>query len=707
MSTPEHSSDPAGPRLDETLLAALFSQSPVGLHILDPQLRLVRANSAARSIREFPVDRMLGLPLLDALRALDVEDPEHIENLARNVLETGQPLLDVRYRVRSPLDPSIEHVVSADCFRLQNTEGTVLGLANAVTDITERTRAEARLQLLNRAGASVGTSLDVFRTAAELCEVTVPELADTVAVDVLDSMLRGQAPTPATVPGNLTLRRAGFRSSADGVRHGVPEVGEVSSYPSGSPYSDAMSSLEAHLVHHLEPDASWLDPERDRDARLLAAQAHSMMVVPMCARGLVLGLACFYRWRNPTPFDEHDLSLAQQLAASTALSLDNARLYGRERSVAGFLQLGQRPSEPQAWTAVETAQNLLPAGAGISWADVIPLSGSRVALAVGETADHSIEAVAAMAELRAVITALSDLDLPPDELLERLHDLVSRPTRTARDRSRPFPHAPARPFTCLYVIYDPATRQCTMARAGYPPPAVLHPDGDVEVADIPEGPPLGEGLAGYTVAERTLPEGSTLVLHNEALLPAAEDAGPRLLLERIRQATTASRQSLQETCDAIFDAVAAGHPQQDAFLLLARTRVLESDHTASWSLPNAPEVVSTARKLTTDQLSRWGLAELEDSTVLIVSELVTNAVRYATGPIELRLIRDQALTCEVTDDSSTAPHLRRALDSDEGGRGLYITAQLTDRWGSRRRRRGKTIWAEQDLPGTATERTGA
>ncbi|MCX4512191.1 SpoIIE family protein phosphatase [Streptomyces sp. NBC_01619] len=702
MSTPQHSSGPAGPRLDEAVLAALFSQSPIGLHIMDTGLRLVRVNAAARLIRDFPLDRMLGRPLRDVLDAFGVENAQDIESRARIVLETGRPLLDLRFRVRSPRVPAVERMVCAHCFRIQDTDGTVLGLANAITDITTRTRAEGRLKLLNRAGTSIGTSLDVFRTAAELCEVAVPELADSVAVDVLDSVLHGQAPTPGTVPGNLTLRRAGFRSCADKARHGVPKVGEVSAYPVGSPFRDAMSSLRPHLDRHLDADAPWLDPKRDRDARLLAARAHSMMVVPMCARGVVLGLACFYRWRNATPFDEQDLALAQQLAAGTALCLDNARLYSRERSVAGFLQRGRRPSELEMCTAVETAQNSLPAGAGSTWADVIPLSGARVALATGGTAEHGIEAVAATAELRAVITALSDLELPPDELLERLHDLVSRPTRGSR--GDPDDRTP-RLLTCLYAVYDPATRRCAMARAGHPSPAVVHPGGGVELADVPEGPPLGEGLAQYTVAECALPEGSTLVLYNEAMLPAGPD-GARLPLDRVRHAvrSTAPRESLQQTCDAIFDEVAAAHPRQDAFLLLARTRALDADHTASWSLPNTPEVVATARRLTVGQLGRWGLADRADTTALIVSELVTNAVRYADGPIELRLIRDRALTCEVTDDSSTAPHLRRALDSDEGGRGLYITAQLTDRWGIRPGRRGKTIWAEQALPGSAPGR---
>jgi anti-sigma regulatory factor (Ser/Thr protein kinase) len=546
----------------------------------------------------------------------------------------------------------------------------------------------------------------VFRTAAELCEVTVPELADSVTVDVLDCVLCGRAPTPGSVTGNLTLRRAGVCPDAESADHGAPHPGDVSAYPPGSPHRAALANLRPRLVRHLTQDAPWLSADRASAARLLAARAHSMMAVPMCARGVVLGLACFYRRRNATAFDDQDLSLAHQLATSAALCLDNARLYGRERSVAGFLQRGQWAPEAREGGIVETARNPLPTGAGGgSWADVIPLSGARVALAVGDTAGQGTEAVVAMGGLRAVITALSDLDLPPDELLERLHGLVSKPSRARASKDVPgaSPADPLCPVTCLYVIYDPTTRRCSMARAGHPPPAVIRPAGDVALADVPEGPALGEGIAQYTVAERTLPEGCMLALYNQAMLPAGLDSDARLPLDRIRQAVATPRPNLQETCDAIVDAVAAVRRRQDAFLLLARTHALDADHTATWSLPNTPEIVAKARKLATDQLDHWGLAELADTTALIVSELVTNAVRYASGPVELRLIRDRALTCEVTDDSSTAPQLRRALDSDEGGRGLFITAQLTERWGTRPHDRGKTIWAEQALPGTAPD----
>ncbi|MER8186041.1 SpoIIE family protein phosphatase [Kitasatospora sp. NPDC094015] len=697
MNSPKPGPRADGDRLDQAILAALFSQSPVGLHLLDTRLRLVRVNVAARLIRHFPLDRLIGRPLTDLLKAFDVSGPEHVERVVREVLKTGGPVLDLRMRARSQADPEVEAMVSADVFRLQEPDGTVLGLAFAITDITARARAEARLRLLNRAATAVGTTLDIFRTAEEICEVTVPDLADSVAVDVFDPVLRGEAPAAAATLDSAPLRRAGFRSAAGDSYPGEVAIGEIGTYPFGTPYRRVLTDLAPLLIAHLDTDAEWLDPTRRRDRRLLTNGVHSMMVLPIRARGVVLGMMCLYRWRNPVPFDRGDLDLAEQLTAGVALSLDNARLYSRERSVARILQRELRRTDAPVSSAVDTAQAYLPAGAGGGWFDVIQLSGARVALAAGDTTGRTLNAPSAMGELRAVLAALSDLDLPPDELLERLDDLAGSGDESGEGPDR----AASWRASCLYVVYDPVSRLCTMSSAGHPAPVLLHPGGEVEPLDVPTGPPLGHGTSHHTVLERTLPEGSVLLLYNTALLGDGRRLDrPGAGLDALRRATAGVRgTALQDTCDAIVDALAPEQPLRDAVLLLARTHALGAEQAAAWTLPNAPEAAAGARRLAGGQLERWGLAELTDGAQLIVSELVTNAVRYSDGPIELRLLRDRALICEVGDDSTTAPRLRRADDTDEGGRGLYITAHLTERWGVRPERRGKTIWAELPLPG--------
>jgi anti-sigma regulatory factor (Ser/Thr protein kinase)/GAF domain-containing protein len=681
--------------MGDAVLDALFSQSPVGLQLYDRELRLVRVNSTGRLMRDVPDERILGRPLREVLEQFDLSDPEGAERTARQVLETGEPVLDIPLRIRSRRDPAIEVLASAALFRLQRGDGTVLGLACALSDRTARLRAEAGLRLLAEAAARVGTTLDVFRTAAEFCEVTSPGLADTVTVDVFDAVLRGQAPSTEQLAGSLTMRRAGFRSVAGPERQGVPVVGEVDTYPPDTPYRTALNTLTPALIRRLNPDAEWLDPARRRDARILDAGAHSVIVVPILARGVVLGLACFYRWRNPTPFDDLALELAEQVVAHVGLCLDNARLYSRERSVARLTAGGPSDRRETVAAAIDLAHTYLPAGTGGGWFDAIPLSGARVALVAGDTTSGAADP-AAMGELRAAIEALSGLDLPADEILERLHGLASRPV-PALDGTPVGAATELGDPTCLYLVYDPVSRLCSAASAAHPSPVLVLPGGQVDILDVEAGPALGRGLAHYRMTERALPEGSTLLVYNRALVDAPDTAGS--LPDRVAGVFAAPRASLQAACDAAAEALGPDRPQSDAYLLLARTRTLGPDRTNAWTLPNAPEVVAVARKRAARQLTEWGLqGEIADDTALIVSELVTNAVRYAQGPIELRLILGDTLECEISDESSTAPQLRRALETDENGRGLFITAQLTQRWGVRPSRRGKTLWAEQALP---------
>ncbi|MFB7025751.1 MULTISPECIES: SpoIIE family protein phosphatase [unclassified Streptomyces] len=681
--------------LDKAVLEALFSEFPFGLHILDQDLRLVRFKPSTHFARRFPVGEMTGQSLAAVLRRLHIHDPEAAESTARRVLETGLPARDIEVLVRDPRDSRFDTVVSISWFRLHDENGAVLGLAAVALDITPRTRAESRLRLLGEAGGRFGAALDVLGIGHELATVAVPELADIVAVDVIDSVLRGEAPEPGTAARNSPLRRVG-RADADVRERDGAAVGQMSDVSLSPAYQQALADLQPRLVTGLGADQEWAGGEPKVRERLMSAGVHSLMIVPLAARGVVLGLACFYRLQGTTAYEQDDLALAVQLADRAALCLDNVRLRIRETSVARVLQLGLRPSEVPTQSAVETAHSYLPSGSAGDWFDVIPLSGARVALVVGDTSGRSFHAAAAMGELRAAIGALSDLDLPPDELLERLHGLVTR----LGGEMRGFTESPEdRPMraSCLIVVYDPVSGQCVMSSAGHPPPGVFYPDGTMEVVDVPEGPLLGRGVARYGAVRRTLPEGSVLVLYNTALRDADPHGTRDERLDSLRDELRAEGRGLQAACDAILGMLTAQLPQHDAVLLLARTRLLGPEHVASWTLRNDPAAAAEARGLVSDRLNSWGLGALEFTTQLVVSELVTNAVRYATGPIELRLIRDRALICEVTDDSSTAPRLRCAEDTDEGGRGLFITAQITQRWGHRPAARGKTIWTEQAL----------
>ncbi|WP_030039777.1 ATP-binding SpoIIE family protein phosphatase, partial [Streptomyces resistomycificus] len=351
----------------------------------------------------------------------------------------------------------------------------------------------------------------------------------------------------------------------------------------------------------------------------------------------------------------------------------------------------------------EAAWRYLPTGAltgvGGDWFDVIPLSGARVALVVGDVVGHGIQAAAAMGRLRTAVRTLADVDLPPDELLTHLDDLVIRLAADTDDDATPDQAAETAGglgATCLYTVYDPVSRVCTLARAGHPGPALISPEGTVDFLDVPAGPPLGLGGLPFENVEITLPEGSVIALYTDGLI-TMRDQDADQSLARLRQVLARPTARLDDLCDAVLATLPLEHRTDDIALLLARTRALDARQVATWDLPADPAIVAQARKLVRTQLSTWNLTEACFVTELVVSELVTNAIRYAEPPIQLRLIHDRHLICEVSDASSTAPHLRRARIYDEGGRGLLLVAQLTRGWGTRHTRSGKTIWAEQDL----------
>jgi serine phosphatase RsbU (regulator of sigma subunit)/anti-sigma regulatory factor (Ser/Thr protein kinase) len=441
----------------------------------------------------------------------------------------------------------------------------------------------------------------------------------------------------------------------------------------------------------------WLANDPTHAALVETFAAHSLITVPIRARGTILGAVMFIRYASShDPFASDDLAVTEDLVARVALCLDNARRFTRERGIALALQRSLLPKGATVHPAVETAVRCLPAAGGMQtggdWFDVIPLPGARVGLVIGDVVGHGINASATMGQLRTAVRTLADIDLPPAELLTHLDDIVSHAEgeRTC-DAADEIPGDVG--ATCLYAVYDPVSGTCSMARAGHPAPMLVHPDGAGTVIDLPAGPPLGLGSLPFEATELTVPAGSVLALFTDGLLDlSSHDIDERL--SHLRSVLTQPASSLEALADTVLDTCPEPHTD-DIALLLARTRVLDQDQIASWDLPNDPAIVAEARERVCDRLTAWGLEEDIFTTELVVSELVTNAIRYGLPPIELRLIHERGLICEVSDSSSTSPRLRRARAFDEGGRGLLLVAQLTQRWGTRYTSTGKTIWAEQ------------
>ncbi|WP_329179888.1 SpoIIE family protein phosphatase [Streptomyces decoyicus] len=691
-----------GGGVNQLMLEPFLAHAPVGMAVLDTGLRYVWVNDVLE--RLVPLDRRLGKRVTEVLPKLEAEA---FEERMQGVLKSGAPVLDYEFRSPTYADPHQERAYSASFFVLEDPRGRRIGVWYMVIDVTERWRAQERLALLNDASVRIGSTLDVTRTAQELADVAVPALADFVAVDLLDSVLRGAEPVPGPVDSTPTMRRSGQQSVHEGCPEAGLAVGEAVQRSPTSPIARCLLKGESLVEPVLDfATSSWVTEDPVRAAVIRAFGFRSVMVAPVQARGITLGAATFFRSRRLGPFVADDVQLAEELVARAAVCVDNARRFTREHTAARVMQQNLLPHELTGGSALEVASWYFPAdapsGVGGDWFDVIPLSGARVALVVGDVVGHGINAAATMGRLRTAVRTLANLDLPPDELLARLDDLVIGLVKTHRtdppaDAGNPSVASTFMGATCLYAVYDPVSRRCSLARASHLPPLFVGPDGAVECPDVPAGPPLGLGTLPFESVELELAEGSLIALYTNGLIETCDrDIG--VGLSRLSGALAVPGRTLKEVGGNVVKALMTGPPSDDAALLLARTHALDAHQVASWDLAADPAVVGSARALAGQQLSEWGLDELLFTTELIVSELVTNAIRHGTGPITLRLIRQDALICEVSDASSTSPRLRHARTTDEGGRGLFIVAQLTRRWGTRYTPIGKIIWTEQSMP---------
>ncbi|MGQ5639437.1 MULTISPECIES: SpoIIE family protein phosphatase [unclassified Streptomyces] len=675
------------PPRGEPLEEWTFLQSPFPLAIFDADLRLVRANRRMEQALALPESAMRGLRLPHIMPGAAGEGAARSMRVA---LETGRPQearLGVELGSGAVLTP------------LKDAGGQVRAVCLSTQAPARDSGAGQRPPA--EYGTPVGPAADQARAAQELGEVTVPRLADVMAVDLLDSPREAGA-EPVPPPGPLVLRRAALRAVPDSVpaAHGSG-VGEAVVCPVDSPPAQCLAAGRPLLYDTADPRvAEWAATDPGA-AWLRASGARSLLVLPLVAQDSTLGVALFGRCPGREAFGADDVRLAGEFTGKAAAGIRQTRTGARDRTTTMALQRSLLPHTLPEQAALEIATRYLPAatraGVGGDWFDVIPLSGARVALVVGDVVGHGIRASATMGRLRTAVRTLADVDLPADELLTHLDDLV---LRLAADEGSTDPAAETAGgigTTCLYTVYDPVSRRCTAARAGHPPPAVVMSDGAARFLDVPAGPPLGLGGLPFEAVETELPEGSLLVLYTDGLFEA-RDHDIDEALDKLFAALVRPAGSLDAVCDHVLTELLTHRPDDDIALLVARTRVLHEDRVAAWELADDPEDVSRARHLACGQLSAWGLGEAAFPTELMVSELVTNAIRYGRPPIRLRLIhQDATLISEVYDASGTTPHMRRARIFDEGGRGLLLVAQLADRWGTRHDRVGKTVWAEQSL----------
>ena len=718
-------------RTIETDLAAsqaIFSQSPFGFLLIDPDLRVRRANQRFASIFGGTPDDHRGKGVHDYLQR---GEAERVAATLRRVLETGNSITDMHVTGFVPGSDERRHW-SVNLYRVHSGSGRPIGVAWLGTDITAR-RAAAReaaaarrnLALLNEAGARIGNSLDLETTARQLLDVVVPGFCDLATVDLYQGLLAGDETPPGLADGSAELRRVAFASAVSDAPFagtGVPvAVGAVHHYPFNSPCADALRTARPQNV-----------PGED------GGLVQSTLAVPMVAHDTVVGLVQFARTKGSEPFGDRDRDLAVELAARAAVCIDNARLYRREHERALILQRSLLPpGDPEA-SGLDIACRYLPgtvntgrpSEVGGDWFDVIELPGHRTALVVGDVMGRGLRAAVAMGELRTAVRTLAQLDLEPAEVLSQLDEIarglgapggVQQATRAAR-RPREADLSEVYLATCVYAVYDSVTRRCTFANAGHLPPVLVEPGEPALMLDVPPGMPLGVGGEPFEEVEVELPEGALLALYTDGLVESRDhplDEGLQAFVSALSDpahpspghhpSKTALRadssQYLEDVCDHVLNTLDTHHGEDDIALLMARVQGLPTDSVGDWTLPREPRSVGRAREYARAQLLAWDMEPLVDTTELLVSELVTNALRYGEGEIRLRLLLDRTLVCEVWDSGLVQPRRRRARDTDEGGRGLQLVGLLSAAWGSRRTPRGKTVWFELPLPGGDTTLT--
>lgn len=573
-----------------------------------------------------------------------------------------------------------------------------------------------RLRFVGAATRRIARGIDLDEIVLGLCRATVPTFSDAILVYLRDPLPVGdERPVGPVV---LRLRRTDRLRPIDDLTDAAEGAGaagaagelDFSQLPLVGPQGDLPAAelceirpggALAEVLRGVRPVFGSAAGAKDALPELLGTdhpvpRGQRAILAPLRGRRRVIGAAVFLRTPDRDAFEQNDLLVAAQLATHTALGIDKAVLYGREAYIADELQRTMLPDGLPQPTGVRLASRYLPAAetarVGGDWYDAIPLPGSRVALVVGDVMGHSMTSAAIMGQLRTTAQTLAQLDLPPAEVL---HHLDEQAQRLGSDRMA----------TCLYAVYDPVSHRITIANAGHPPPVLLHLGGRAEVLRVPPGAPIGVGGVDFEAVELDAPAGATLLLYTDGLVESRlRDVWTGIEQLRERLATTAQLTGLDHSpplealCDDVLDMLGPGDRDDDIALLAARFEGIAPSDVAYWFLDPEETAPGRARRFARRALARWGLEELSDSLELLVSEVVTNAVRYAERPVTLRLLRTDVLRCEVGDDSPQLPRQRRARDTDEGGRGLFLVNRLARRWGATRLSSGKVVWFELPLP---------
>jgi serine phosphatase RsbU (regulator of sigma subunit)/anti-sigma regulatory factor (Ser/Thr protein kinase) len=662
---------------------------------IDKTGRIRQHDRAAGDVLSGEPGALIGTELATLLASPDGPAAAHLQALIDGACSNREGTSVLAFRTANA--SRAEAVITVQPIKSLDPELAAQVIMRIAPPVQERflDPAVMRHTMVDGAVRRIGSALDIDQMAPELINIIVPHFCNAAGLVVLESLVgEDEFPSESLDGTELVRRLAVAHDDGDAGWDAAFPTGEILRYQPGTPYTRCMESglPVCETITRERADAMAADWIRRPVADLLAGV--SMLVLPLIARGVMLGFFVCVRKVGFRRFDAYDTEIGMEFASRAAIFMDNAQRYSRERATALTLQRSMLPTGLSAPSSVEVRHRYLPGSklieVGGDWYESIALPGGRVALVVGDVAGHGVRAAVTMGRLRTAIHTLAMLELPPAETLQQLNELMQE--LGVRE-----PHF----ATCVYAIFDAVAGTCEVASAGHLPPLLVRPDGTNELLDLQPAPPLGIGTGLIETRVLDVADGSLLVLYTDGLVEKRSrdiDEG----LGRLREifGPGAAEQPLEDLCRATLAGVYADEHRDDIALLVARLRRIPADHIVSWTLPAELTSAKKARSLIRRPLRRWELADLVPVAELLVSELVTNAVRYAQGKIGLRLVLEGGLVIEVLDDSAALPRLRHPDDSDERGRGLQVVSQLAQRWGARRAVSGKVVWCELPLPYT-------
>ncbi|MDC0771605.1 SpoIIE family protein phosphatase [Streptomyces sp. HD] len=418
--------------------------------------------------------------------------------------------------------------------------------------------------------------------------------------------------------------------------------------------------------------------------------AGGLAVLPLPAKGGIVGV-CLVGWDQPHEFATEERSVLTATAALIGQALERAHAYDAEQELATMLQRSLLPRRLPELPGGKAVARYLPARRGLQvggdWYDVIVISEDRVALVIGDVQGHSAGAATIMGQMRTAVRAYAVEGHPPDVVVSHANRLlVGMETDLFA--------------TCCYVELDMEEGNALFVRAGHLSPLVRHPDGSTEEVEVEGGLPLGVlAEAEFPMTAVALTPGTVLALVTDGLVEAADlplDEG----MDRTRLALAAADPAdTGRMADALLGD--EGRREDDVALLLLRYDGMTARPIrAGWVVWRLPDAVMHARRFTARTLRGWKVEEAADGVLLVVSELVTNALVHTQGPVRLDLIlRGDLVRVSVSDASPRAPAKPVIVDWEStGGRGLLLVEAMSDSFGSVPVAGGKQVWSEIRVP---------